>query len=100
LVIGPVIAEGFYYDIWREHPFTPDDLAAIEKRMGELIAQDYDVVQKMTPRVEVIDTFKARGEDYKLRLNADMARDATRMGLDHHQDTDDTCHPAERRAGT
>src|SRR5690606_14369098 len=53
MVIGPVIDEGFYYDIWREQPFTPDDLAAIEQRMGELIAQDYDVIKKMTPRAEV-----------------------------------------------
>ncbi|MFX6641184.1 threonine--tRNA ligase, partial [Acinetobacter baumannii] len=39
MVIGPVIAEGFYYDIAYERPFTPDDLAAIEKRMAELIAR-------------------------------------------------------------
>src|SRR5690606_39227094 len=79
MVIGPVIDEGFYYDIWREQPFTPDDLAAIEQRMGELIAQDYDVIKKMTPRAEVIETFKARGEDYKLRLIADMDDDVTQM---------------------
>jgi hypothetical protein len=53
MVIGPVIAEGFYYDIAYERPFTPDDLAAIEQRMQELIAQDYDVIKKMTPRAEV-----------------------------------------------
>src|SRR5690606_19418041 len=47
MVIGPVIEEGFYYDIHSERPFTPDDLAAIEARMRELIAQDYDVVKKM-----------------------------------------------------
>ena len=91
MVIGPVIDEGFYYDIWREHPFTPDDLAAIEQRMGELIAQDYDVIKKMTPRAEVIDTFKARGEDYKLRLIADMDDDVTHMGLYHHQEYVDMC---------
>ena len=55
MVIGPVIDEGFYYDIHSERPFTPDDLAAIEQRMRELIAQDYDVVKKMTPRAEVIE---------------------------------------------
>jgi threonyl-tRNA synthetase len=37
MVIGPVIEDGFYYDIWHPRPFTPDDLAAIEQRMAELI---------------------------------------------------------------
>ena len=68
MVIGPVIDEGFYYDISYERPFTPEDMATIEKRMKELIAQDYDVIKKMTPRAEVIEIFKSRGEDYKLRL--------------------------------
>ena len=90
MVIGPVIDEGFYYDIWYERPFTPDDLAAIEKRMGELIAQDYDVVKKITPRAEVIEMFKSRGEDYKLRLIADMD-DEQQMGLYHHQEYVDMC---------
>ena len=70
MVIGPVIAEGFYYDIYSERPFTPEDLAAVEQRMQELIAQDYDVIKKMTPRAEVVEVFKARGEEYKLRLGA------------------------------
>ena len=61
MVIGPVIDEGFYYDISYERPFTPEDMEAIEKRMRELIAQDYDVVKKMAPRDEVIDVFKSRG---------------------------------------
>eukprot|EP01038_Epipyxis_sp_PR26KG_P019179 gene19179-27162_t len=42
MVIGPVIDEGFYYDIAYERPFTPDDLAAIEQRMHALIEKDYD----------------------------------------------------------
>ena len=80
MVIGPVIEEGFYYDISYERPFTPEDLAAIEERMKKLIAQDYDVIKKMTPRAEVIKVFKDRGEDYKLRLIDDMP-DETAMGL-------------------
>ncbi len=90
MVIGPVIEEGFYYDIAFERPFTPDDIAAIEKRMKELIAQDYDVVKKMTPRAEVIEVFKSRGEEYKLRLVEDMP-DETAMGLYYHQEYVDMC---------
>src|SRR5690606_12906645 len=75
MVIGPVIEDGFYYDVYSERPFTPEDLLAIEKRMAELIATEYDVVKRMTPRAEVIETFKARGEDYKLRLIDDMGPD-------------------------
>ncbi|MDQ0070331.1 threonyl-tRNA synthetase [Variovorax boronicumulans] len=90
MVIGPVIDEGFYYDISYERPFTPDDMAAIEARMRELIAQDYDVVKKMTPRAEVIEVFKSRGEDYKLRLVEDMP-DEQAMGLYYHQEYVDMC---------
>ncbi|QOF76551.1 threonine--tRNA ligase [Variovorax sp. 38R] len=90
MVIGPVIDEGFYYDISFERPFTPDDMAAIEARMRELIAQDYDVVKKMTPRAEVIEVFKSRGEDYKLRLVEDMP-DEQAMGLYYHQEYVDMC---------
>ncbi|STZ63166.1 Threonine--tRNA ligase [Moraxella lacunata] len=90
MVIGPVIDEGFYYDIFSEKPFTQDDMAAIEARMVELINQDYDVIKKMTPRDEVIEIFKNRGEDYKLRLIDDMP-DETAMGLYYHQEYIDMC---------
>ncbi|MBS0449859.1 MAG: threonine--tRNA ligase [Proteobacteria bacterium] len=90
MVIGPVIDEGFYYDIAYERPFTPEDMAAIEARMRELIAQDYDVVKKMTPRDDVIKVFKDRGEDYKLRLVEDMP-DEKAMGLYYHQEYVDMC---------
>ena len=90
MVIGPVIEEGFYYDIATDTPFTPDDLAAIEKRMAELIDKDYDVIKKMTPRAEVIELFKARGEDYKLRLIEDMPGE-TQMGLYFHEEYVDMC---------
>jgi threonyl-tRNA synthetase len=90
MVIGPVIEEGFYYDIAYERPFTPEDMEAIEARMRELIAQDYDVIKKMTPRDEVIEVFKSRGEDYKLRLVEDMP-DEQAMGLYYHQEYVDMC---------
>jgi len=91
MVIGPVIEEGFYYDIYSPRPFTPDDLLAIEQRMNELIGQEYDVIKQMTPRNEVINVFRARGEAYKLRLIEDMPPEITAMGLYYHQEYVDMC---------
>jgi len=90
MVIGPVIDEGFYYDIAIEKPFTQEDIEAIEARMKQLIAEDYTVVKRMTPREEVIATFAERGEEYKLHLIDDMP-DETAMGLYHHQEYIDMC---------
>ena len=90
MVIGPVIEEGFYYDIATEKPFTPEDVAAIEARMKELIAQDYDVIKIMTPRAETIKIFQDRGEEYKLRLIDDMP-EVEVMGMYHHQEYVDMC---------
>ena len=90
MVIGPVIEDGFYYDIATEKPFTPDDVAAIEARMKELIAQDYDVIKVMTPRTETIKIFQDRGEEYKLRLIEDMP-EVEAMGMYHHQEYVDMC---------
>ncbi|MDD2161679.1 MULTISPECIES: threonine--tRNA ligase [Pseudomonas] len=90
MVIGPVIDDGFYYDIASERPFTLDDVAAIEQRMQQLIEKDYDVIKKVTPRAEVIDVFTARGEEYKLRLVEDMP-DEQAMGLYYHEEYVDMC---------
>ena len=90
MVIGPVIEDGFYYDVFSDKPFTPEDMDAIEARMHQLIDQDYDVIKKMTPRAETIKTFTERGETYKLRLIDDMP-DETEMGLYYHQEYVDMC---------
>lgn len=90
MVIGPVIEDGFYYDIAYERPFTTEDLAAIEERMRELIATDYDVIKQVLPREEVIQIFQARGEEYKLRLVDDMP-DEKQMGMYFHEEYVDMC---------
>ncbi len=90
MVIGPVIEDGFYYDIAYERPFTTEDLAAIEERMRELIARDYDVIKQVLPRQEVIRIFQERGEDYKLRLVDDMPEEQ-QMGMYFHEDYVDMC---------
>ncbi|MEP0071126.1 MAG: threonine--tRNA ligase, partial [Marinomonas sp.] len=91
MAIGPVIDEGFYYDIAYERPFTPEDLAAIEKRIAELVKTDYDVVKKMTPVAEARQLFSERGETYKVSLIDDMDESTTEVGLYHHEEYLDMC---------
>lgn len=91
MAIGPVIENGFYYDIAYERPFTLDDMAAIEKRIGELIKKDYDVVKKMTPIADARAQFVARGEDYKVSLIDDMDDSVQSVGLYHHEEYMDMC---------
>lgn len=90
MAIGPVIENGFYYDIDMETSLHPDDLPKIEKRMMELAKTGYKVEKKWTPRDEAIATFEARGEDYKLELIRDLP-DETQFGLYHHEEYVDMC---------
>jgi threonyl-tRNA synthetase len=68
VTIGPVVENGFYYDFAYKRPFTPDDLAAIEKRMGELAAKNEPVVRRVLPRDEAVAYFKGLGEHYKAEI--------------------------------
>ena len=68
VTIGPVIENGFYYDFSYKRPFTPEDLAAIEKRMGELAAKDEPVTRRVLPRDEAVKHFKEIGEHYKAEI--------------------------------
>ena len=68
VTIGPVIENGFYYDFAYKRAFTPDDLAAIEKRMGDLAKKDEPVVRRVLPRDEAVAHFKAQGEFYKAEI--------------------------------
>ncbi|MBC7938532.1 MAG: threonine--tRNA ligase [Chitinophagaceae bacterium] len=68
VTIGPVIENGFYYDFAYKRPFTPEDLVAIEKRMGELAAKNEPVVRRVLPRDEAIKHFKGQGEIYKAEI--------------------------------
>ncbi|WP_299316932.1 threonine--tRNA ligase [uncultured Halomonas sp.] len=90
MVIGPVIDDGFYYDIAFERPFTPEDMAAIEDRMKALIAEEYDVIKRRVPREEALRIFRERGESYKRRLIEEMPDEAT-LGLYFHQEYVDMC---------
>lgn len=68
VTIGPVIEDGFYYDFSYKRPFTPEDLAAIEKRMAEISARNLKVERKVWERSEAINFFKNQGEHYKAQI--------------------------------
>lgn len=90
MVIGPVIEDGFYYDIAIDEPFLLSDLEKIENRMLELAKTDYAVVKKVMPRDVVIDQFLHRGEDFKLRLIDEMPNER-HMALYFHEEYVDMC---------
>ncbi|CAN5590280.1 threonine--tRNA ligase [soil metagenome] len=75
VTIGPVIENGFYYDFAYSRPFTPEDLAAIEKKMTELARKDEKVTRRVLPRDEAIEYFKGLGEHYKAEIIASIPVD-------------------------
>ena len=72
VTIGPVIDNGFYYDFSYKRAFTPDDLAAIEKKMTELAKKDEPVTRKVLPRDEAVAYFKSINEHYKAEIIASI----------------------------
>ena len=72
VTIGPVIENGFYYDFSYQRPFTPEDLAAIEKKMTELANLDQAIVRRVLPRDEAVAHFKSMGEHYKAEIIASI----------------------------
>jgi threonyl-tRNA synthetase len=72
VTIGPVIEDGFYYDFAYKRPFTPEDLAAIEKRMAEIAKRDIKVERQLMPRDEAVRFFRDMGEQYKAEIIASI----------------------------
>jgi len=68
VTIGPVIENGFYYDFFRNEPFTPDDFDAIEKKMREIIARDKPFTKEVWSRDEAKRVFRDKGELFKVEL--------------------------------
>lgn len=68
VTIGPVIENGFYYDFFRNEPFTPEDFAAIEKKMREIIAKDKPFTKEVWTREDTKQVFADRGENFKVEL--------------------------------
>jgi threonyl-tRNA synthetase len=68
VTIGPVIENGFYYDFFRNEPFTPEDFAAIEKKMREIVARDRPFTKEVWSRDEAKKVFRDKGEGFKVEL--------------------------------
>src|SRR5438552_6489541 len=77
VTIGPVIENGFYYDFSFKRPFTPEDLAAIEKRMQEIAKRDIPVQRKEMKRDEAVAFFNSLGEKYKAEIIASIPQAET-----------------------
>jgi len=75
VTIGPVIENGFYYDFSFERPFTPEDLAAIEKRMAEIVRRDLPVERTVMARDAAVKFFRDQGEHYKAEIIAAIPAD-------------------------
>jgi len=68
VTIGPSIENGFYYDFFRNQPFTPEDLPAIEKKMKEIVARDKPFTKEVWTRDQAKKVFKDKGENFKVEL--------------------------------
>ena len=77
VTIGPVIENGFYYDFFRNEPFTPEDFAAIEKKMREIIARDKPFTKEIWTRDETKRVFADKGESFKVELVDAIPEDQT-----------------------
>ena len=91
MAIGPVIDNGFYYDIDLDHKLTEEDIAELEKRMLALAKTDYQVVKRVVSWQEARDTFESRGEVYKMAiLDENISKDDS-PALYHHEEYIDMC---------
>ena len=77
VTIGPVIENGFYYDFFRNEPFTPEDFAAIEKKMREIIARDKPFTKEIWTREQTKQVFRDKGEMFKVELVDAIPADQT-----------------------
>ena len=77
VTIGPVIENGFYYDFFRNEPFTPEDFAAIEKKMREIIARDKPFTKEIWDREQTKQVFRDNGEMFKVELVDAIPADQT-----------------------
>jgi len=89
VTIGPAIETGFYYDFDVDHPFTPEDLEKIEKRMQELAKAAEPIVRQELSSADAVRKFRDMGEDYKVELIEDLGVDS--VSLYSQGDFSDLC---------
>ena len=90
MAIGPVIEDGFYYDIFSKYRFTPEDLIKIENRINKLIKTNYEVEILQVSKEEAIKTFKERDETFKLRIIEEIPEEGL-INLYKHEEYIDMC---------
>jgi threonyl-tRNA synthetase len=90
MAIGPIIENGFYYDIDLDHSLSQEDLEKIEKRMKDLAKTKYRVIKKVVPKKEAVKVFKERKEIYKLEILKEIKEEET-VGLYYHDEYIDMC---------
>ena len=87
--VGPVVENGFYYDMKTSRPLTTDDFVAIEEKMGTLQKSALPFVRREMPIDEAIEFFRARGQQYKVELLSDLkSRGTTNLKDEELQDFD------------
>lgn len=84
LAIGPVIENGFYYDILSDHQLTPEDFEKIEKRMKEIIKSDYKITREVISKEDALKMFNRMQEPFKVELISDL--DVKEVSLYRHED--------------
>ncbi|MDB3888451.1 threonine--tRNA ligase [Candidatus Pelagibacter sp.] len=90
LAIGPAIKDGFYYDFFREQPFTPKDLEKIEIRMKEIVEKDELTRREVWGRKATKDHYSKLGEKYKVEL-VDMIPEGNEVSIYYHGNWHDLC---------
>ena len=90
MAIGPIIENGFYYDIDLDHTLSQEDLEKIEKRMKDLAKTKYRVIKKVVSKKEAVKIFKQREEPYKLEILKEI-KDGETVGLYFHEEYIDMC---------
>jgi len=91
VTIGPAIDNGFYYDFARDEPFTPDDLAAIEQRMHEIVKRDLPIVREVWEREQAKTVFRDLGEVYKVEIIDDIIPEGEEVSVYRQGDWFDVC---------
>lgn len=91
MAIGPVIDNGFYYDVDLDHVLTEEDIEKLEARMLQLAKTEYAVIKKKVSWQEARDTFAARHEPYKIEILEQNVSQDDQPGLYHHEEYVDMC---------